>query len=76
MQSKVFHLFPESPAVHTCNSTRKGDWIVFSCEQCEGYERRLNWKTGEMKVKTGGSTAQHSGVHIPAGVNPALMNLS
>lgn len=37
---------------HTCTSYSDGDWIVWICPQCEGYERRLNWQTGEMKIKS------------------------
>ena len=46
---------------HHCTSHRDGDWIVWRCPYCEGYERKMNWRTGEMKVKRGGSEAQHTG---------------
>lgn len=49
--------------VHHCTSHRDGEWITWRCPHCEGYERRLNWKTGEMRVKRGNSTAQHAGVN-------------
>ncbi|MCB0576138.1 MAG: hypothetical protein KDC61_16405, partial [Saprospiraceae bacterium] len=42
-------------------SHRDGEWIIWRCPQCEGYERRLNWNTGEMSVRRGDSTAQHTG---------------
>ena len=58
---------------HTCESYRDGDWIVFLCPQCEGYERRMNWRTGEMKVKndTDGHI-RHSGEYFPDEVGYAF----
>jgi hypothetical protein len=47
--------------VHQCHSERQGDWIIWRCSQCAGYERRLNWQTGEMRVRRAHSTAQHVG---------------
>ena len=76
MQLNEVHLNPDSPGVHTCNSVKNGDWIIFTCDQCKGYERRLNWKTGEMKINSGGSMAQHSGVYIPVGVEFNSLSLS
>lgn len=49
--------------VHHCTSHRDGEWITWRCPHCEGYERRLNWKTGEMRINRGNSTAQHAGVN-------------
>lgn len=46
---------------HHCTSHRDGDWITWRCPHCAGYERRLNWRTGEMRVHRGGSEAQHAG---------------
>lgn len=41
---------------HYCTSHIDGDWIIWRCPICCDnsnnlfpYERRLNWKTGEMK---------------------------
>lgn len=47
--------------VHRCTSYRDGDEIVWKCPICEGYERRLNYKSGEMTVRKGGSDAMHTG---------------
>lgn len=56
-----FH-FDGLPAdIHSCTTQRQDDWIVWRCAQCAGYERRLNLVTGEMQVRRGGSTAQHTG---------------
>ncbi len=59
--------FEETPAeAHHCESYRDGDWIVFLCPKCEGYERRLNWRTGDMKVRdTSDTQVRHSGEYFP-----------
>ena len=36
---------------HLCESEMKGDWVVFTCPKCRGYEKRYNLKTEEMRVK-------------------------
>ena len=46
---------------HHCTSHQDGDWMIWRCPECRGYERRLNWRTGEMQVQRGGSQAQHTG---------------
>ena len=48
--------------IHHCTSHRDGDWIIWRCPRCEGYERRYNWRTTEMRVKRGNSEAQHTGM--------------
>ncbi len=53
---------------HTCESYRNGDWIIYVCEKCPGYERRLNWRTGETKVRRpegGVDDVLHSGSYFP-----------
>lgn len=45
---------------HQCTTTMIGDWIVWKCPHCEGYERRFNARTGEMKVN-GKTGIQHTG---------------
>ena len=47
--------------IHHCTSHREGEWITWRCPHCEGYERRYNLNTGEMRVKRGNSSAQHTG---------------
>lgn len=49
--------------IHHCTSHREGEWIIWRCPQCEGYERRYNWKTREMRIKRGNSEAQHTGMN-------------
>lgn len=48
--------------IHHCTSHREGEWITWRCPHCEGYERRYNWQTGEMRVNRANSAAQHTGV--------------
>lgn len=48
---------------HQCTSHREGNWTIWRCPQCQGYERRFNWVTNEMRVRTGGSEALHSGMN-------------
>lgn len=48
---------------HKCESTQEGDWIVYRCPICKNYERRINWRTKEMKVKQSNSRFLHSGSH-------------
>ena len=47
--------------IHSCTVSLDGDWIVWRCPFCRDYERRLNWQTGEMSVRRGGSAARHCG---------------
>ena len=51
---------------HRCESYRDGDWIVFTCPLCLDYERRLNWRTGNMTAKDQTPIhIQHSGEYFP-----------
>ncbi|NUO03693.1 MAG: hypothetical protein HUU01_24020 [Saprospiraceae bacterium] len=54
---------------HECYSERKDQWIIFRCPQCD-YVRRMNWETGEMKVRGGDYMVLHGGFHFPTGINP------
>ncbi|HMX41760.1 MAG TPA: hypothetical protein PK971_01460 [Saprospiraceae bacterium] len=49
--------------IHHCTSHRDGDWIIWRCPYCQSYERRYNWVTNEMRVRTGGSEALHAGMN-------------
>ena len=50
---------------HECESFREGDWIVFRCPQCGDYERRMNWRTGEMRSRNARPEFYHTGSHVP-----------
>lgn len=48
----------QAPAVdpllrHQCHSHREGEWLVYTCKECPTYERRFNFKTGEMTIRPG-----------------------
>jgi len=47
--------------VHHCTSHRDGDWIIWRCPHCEGFERKFNFVTEEMWVRRGNSRARHTG---------------
>lgn len=58
---------------HQCESFRDGDWIIFQCPRCIRYERRLNWRTGEMKVQEGEDPyIMHAGEYFPNEYQHAL----
>ena len=57
--------------IHHCTSFREGDWVVFRCPQCEGYERRFHLVTLEMKVK-GQNEHLHTGTNT-GGENMAAL---
>ena len=50
---------------HTCQSWHEDDWVFFHCPSC-GFKRKLNWKTGDVKLLDQGQfDALHSGINIP-----------
>lgn len=57
---------------HTCIARREGDWAVFTCPLCPGFERRLNLRTGAMQHTPGPDPfALHQGYFVPAGLEHA-----
>lgn|GEM_PF-1135498 len=56
---------PENAVHHPCTAIRDGDWLVFRCSECSSYERRLNWRTGAMKVKNDSPDIFHTGEYFP-----------
>ncbi len=63
------HNDSESEHIHLCESNRNGDWLIFTCPKCPDYERRLNWKTGEMHLKEGkDEMILHRGSFLPIGL--------
>ncbi|MEO6038644.1 MAG: hypothetical protein ABIQ93_09545 [Saprospiraceae bacterium] len=61
--------------IHQCTSHRQGDWITWRCPHCNSYERRYNFVTGEMQIKRGNSTAQHTGASTRAENMEALQQV-
>jgi len=37
--------------VHRCESHREGEWIIYTCQDCPNYERRVQPSTGLVQVK-------------------------
>ncbi len=62
----------EATDYHKCQSYRDGDWIIFRCPHCSDYERRLNWRTGEMKARNTGGHLRHMGTYVPLEYMEAL----
>jgi len=62
---------------HICTSHIDGDWVVWRCPICLGYERRFNFKTNEMKVK-GKTEFTHQGSNDgKANINePLIKNIN
>ncbi len=67
--AKELHYSGGEEERHECTSERKDNWVIFRCPQCD-YVRRMNWETGEMKVRGGDFGVLHSGMHYPTGINP------
>lgn len=62
------HFSSGSPDSHACESRREGDWIVFTCPQCEEFERRINFETGEQHTTPSANPyILHQGSFMPAG---------
>lgn len=38
---------------HKCNARREQDWVIFTCQLCPGFERRIHMPTGQVKVQHG-----------------------
>ena len=54
---------------HQCNVRRDGDWAIFTCPQCEGYERRLNLRSGKTTIRPGSDPfILHEGTWAPPGL--------
>ena len=39
-----------NPDLHKCHVKKEGDWLIFTCSKCPGYERRINMVTRQMKL--------------------------
>lgn len=59
---------------HVCTSKKKGDWIFFSCSECD-YLRKMNPFTNEIKLlNPGDENALHQGMHAPVGLQAEKLN--
>lgn len=48
---------------HTCKTSRQGDWVIYTCDECD-YELWDNLRTGETKVKNSKANIRHSGSYV------------
>jgi len=62
--------------IHSCKSYRDGDWIIFYCPICIDYERRINWRTREMKSRNVKDNVKHLGNYIPHEYKKVFENLN
>lgn len=76
MENLHFNLGNQSANQHVCQSQRDGDWIIFTCSKCPDYERRVNWRTGQMSVTHGLLHVAHIGTHLPAEIAYALRHIN
>lgn len=67
---------PENTVQHKCDAVRDGDWIIFRCSKCQKYERKLNWRTGEMKIKNDSQHIYHTGEYFPVEYEEVYKNLN
>lgn len=74
--AKKVELIKNNLDQHTCESWYEGDWVFFHCQEC-AFQRKLNWKTGELVLlKAGDVNALHSGQHIPVQTRPQELLLN
>ncbi len=70
--SKQIKLNQEGYERHLCESQRHGDWILFTCPNCD-FVREINYKTGTMNTTGGEVNVMHDGTHLPTGIDPGQM---
>ena len=49
---------------HRCEGYKEGDWVIFTCNKCAGYERRMNLRTREVQVKHPRDHVKHTGFYV------------
>lgn len=59
---------------HECSAIRDGDWIIYRCSKCRDYERRYNWRTGQMKTRGQNLYVRHKGVYHMSEYREAFEN--
>lgn len=59
---------------HACQGFRDGDWIIFRCGQCPEYERRMNWRTGEVRSRHTSPEIRHNGFYTPQQYHELMLN--
>ncbi len=62
---------------HICSSKCEGDWIIYKCSHPEcDYERRFNFKTGEMSFIGTQTEILHKGEYLPDGIKSDNLNMN
>ncbi len=62
-----FELNFNAKTEHTLIGHREGDWIIFTCPKCKGFQKRYNWKTRKMiTIGAGEKFMVHAGSYAPA----------
>ena len=60
---------------HLCEGSRQGDWLVYTCPQCD-YQFWDHWQTGEIKVVNPKPDVHHSGSYFPPEYQQALSRVN
>jgi hypothetical protein len=74
MANKIDFFSKEELEQHECVSEKQGDWVVFTCPQCD-YRRQINLLSDEMKTSGGDPDVLHRGMFAPVGFE-ASMNMN
>jgi hypothetical protein len=53
-------------ATHKCEARVDGEWVVYTCPLCPGYECRIHATTGQLTRRGGYAAIRHSGIYAPA----------
>jgi hypothetical protein len=57
-------VYQQATQSHHCEAHREGDWIVFTCPECD-YQLKDNLVTGEMQIANAKRDIAHSGEYLP-----------
>ncbi len=68
MSQRFKFLNEEDFEKHLCEVKKEGDWLIFTCPECD-YERRIHRFSGKMKVRQGAPNALHRGQYRPVGLD-------
>lgn len=73
MESGFFEV-PDPQQEHQCISHQHGDWIIFTCPKCPGYQRQINLITGQNKTTGGRPGINHYGSHATLQADTKIFN--
>ena len=54
---------------HICNGRKEGNWIIYTCPLCPGFERRFNSTTRTMITTGGEGMILHKGEYKGPGLD-------